>query len=214
MADTLTSLLDGVDTAVGRAFTSTATLDIATVSAASARAVTLTLADATSVPGVPFLSSYVPTVGNVVRVLRQGAQMLVIGSVGHAGSKPAKYEAVGPFNLTAQAYTALSTPARVAFVVPPSGMVRVHVKARLTSTATSRVIGSLRVMNGASVVTDYAAPVLEVPAGGGTVALGATHLFTGLTAGQSYDAELTGYCGTAGQTVSIGYIVLVADPVM
>jgi len=200
--------------AVAQAVNDAVTIVDATVSAAAASSVTIILADGTSIPNVPVVQGYVTRVGDSVRVAVTGNRMLVLG----ANAVPTAVEGIGQsassWSVTATSLTTLSPIHSAAFVAPSNGAVIVHLKARLTPTATARALASLRIVrvsDGAQVAT-YANPLIEVPAGAGTFSLGASFLFQGLNPGTSYRAEVTAASGTAGQTVTLSFPTVVVQP--
>ena len=56
-----------------------------------------------------------------------------------------------------------------------------------------------------AVVQSESSTMLEAPAGGGAMTMGASCWFTGLTPGTAYYAELIAATGTAGQTVTVAF---------
>jgi hypothetical protein len=191
-----------------------ATIDFATITAITGKTVTLNLADGSSVPNVNVLHPYVPRVGAIVRVASQGSILVVLGGLGVSAATEIQASSVSSFSVTATALSPLPvTPLVAAFVVPRSGSIVCHIKARMTPSTTARAYASVRVMNGATVVASYTPPLIEVPAGGGTFSLGAHWMFTGLTPAASLTAELVAASGTAGQTVTVAYPVLLVQPI-
>lgn len=214
MADYFDHVDAAMDTARRAAVSQAVTFIDGTITGVGASGVNVLLGDGTTVPTVPVLAPYVPYVGDVVRVAVQGSSLLVVGALAIPQAKVLQYQTSSTFSITATAaFQAMSTPARVLATVPRSGVLAVHLKARLTPTATARAMASVRVTDAlGTTLAQYGNPLLEVPAGAGTYSMGGTYLFPGLTPGDKVYAEAVGLSGLAGQTVQIGYIVLVAQP--
>jgi hypothetical protein len=189
-----------------------ATVLYGTITAVTATGVTVDL-DGSVVPNVPVLHPFVPRVNAVVRIVSQGAQLLVIGGVKpNPTPVPTSASTNSTFNVTATSFAALSTPVRASFVAPPSGRAVMHVKARLTPTATARCNVSLRLLtSGLATITEDIV-ILEAPAGGGTMSAGGHWYVSGLVAGTTYYGDVVAATGTAGQTVTVGYVRLMIVP--
>jgi hypothetical protein len=201
------------DRAVRDAVHLAVTIEFATVAAVTSTGVTLTMPDGGSVPGIPVLHPYVPRVGDEVRVAVQGGALLVLGGV-KPDPRPTTvtYFGAGPYSYTSNTFGSLSTPARVAFVAPPSGAVILHTKVSLTPTAAARAYVAGRILTNALAVVTTSTTLVEAPAGGGTLAAGAAIRFSALTPGTSYYAETVAASGVNGTAVTVAGVYMIVQP--
>lgn len=189
-----------------RAVTEAVTLRLGTISAVSSTGVTVAIDGSDPITNVPVMDPYTPRVGDIARVALFGHAALVLGGLSVPAAREAYVGNSSTYSVTATTIGSLSTPLRLAFFAPRSGIVTVNARARLTPTATARAYASVRILDSTLAVSQVdTASLLEVAAGAGSTALGSFARFSGLTPAATYYAELIAATGTAGQTISLQY---------
>lgn len=213
----LSSVHEATQRAVQEALLRGATLDLATVASVSSKYARLLLADGTTIHGNTSISASPVRVGDVVRIARQGALTVVLGPLSIPNSVVVSTSNGSGLSVTSTTLAAIpGGPVIVSFVAPRSGQVLVHIRARLIPTATARALASSRIKDGLNnVIASDSFFAIEAPAGlSGAVAMGATHHYTGLTPGTSYQAEMVAQTSVAGQTITVSQSRVIVQPVL
>jgi hypothetical protein len=202
----LEAVHDAMTRATARAVNLAATIDVATVTAVSATGVSVTMPDGASIPNVPVLHPYVARVGDKVRVASYGNATLVLGGISVPNAVEAYASSDSAFTTSSTTQAPLSTPLRALFVAPRSGIVTVHIRARLAPTATARAWCTPVIKTtGLAAVAGDTTVTLEVAAGAGSTTAASFCRFAGLTPGTSYVADFHAASGVSGQTVTISF---------